>query len=355
MKDLRLFLLLLLAVPLLASAQNEMSARNIELNGGYAHISGDGGLNGFNVGAAFWFTPKVTIGVDYDSGWDTSHLGVFELTHTGLIVTKNHLQDFLIGPRIFFPGLIRSKEKHIARLFPFAEAQFGESILNAKLQAPTLNLSQSASDIEFTWMLGGGADYRIASHWVGRVKLDLLRTHFADEGQSRVRLVLGVVYTFGKRNYAAGPSEAATAPAHNVNFAQSSFMGTWKMNDGRSTLVPGMPKNNTVVYEPEGMNVKVTIDGTDHASNATHSEWTGKFDGKNYPVTGDPNSDSRSYTIKGIHELDFRVTKGTTVTITGRIVTSDDGNSRTVTANGTDAQGKNFTSTTVYDKEAAQK
>ena len=50
MKNLCMFLLLLLAFPLLASAQS------VEVGGGYAHISGDGGLDGFNAGAAWWVT-----------------------------------------------------------------------------------------------------------------------------------------------------------------------------------------------------------------------------------------------------------------------------------------------------------
>jgi hypothetical protein len=41
--------------------------------------------------------------------------------------------------------------------------------------------------------------------------------------------------------------------------------------------------------------VKVTVDGTDGEGKALHSEWTGKYDGKDYPVTGDPISDARSY------------------------------------------------------------
>ena len=136
-----------------------------------------------------------------------------------------------------------------------------------------------------------------------------------------------------------------------VCFAQSPFIGTWKLNEAKSTPAPGMPKNNSVVYEPQGINVKVTIDGTDGAGNGTHSEWTGQFDGKEYPVKGDPNSDSRSYTRKGIHELDFVVKKGTTVTTTGRIVVSDDGKSRTVTSYGTDARGKKYISTAVYEQQ----
>jgi hypothetical protein len=39
------------------------------------------------------------------------------------------------------------------------------------------------------------------------------------------------------------------------------------------------------------------------------------------------------------------------VTTRGRIVVAADGKSRTVTVTGTDAAGKKFTSTAVYDKQ----
>jgi len=186
-------------VLLLAAFSVNASAQGVELSGAYAHISGDQGLDGFNVGAAAWFTQKVSVAFDYDSGWDTSRLGVFELTETGVIASKSHLQDFLIGPRIFFPGVIKSRNEKIARLVPFGEAEFGESHLSSSIEQASTNLSQSASDTAFSWMLGGGADYKFYPHWVGRLKLDLLRTHFADAGQSRLRLSLGVAYTLRER------------------------------------------------------------------------------------------------------------------------------------------------------------
>jgi hypothetical protein len=136
-----------------------------------------------------------------------------------------------------------------------------------------------------------------------------------------------------------------------VCFAQNPFMGTWTLNEAKSKLAPGAPKNNKVVYETEGIHFKVTTDGIDGAGTSTHSEWTGKFDGKDYPVKGDSNQDSRSYKRKGIHELDLLVKKGTQVTTTGRIVVSDGGKSRTVTSHGTDAQGKKYASTAVYDQQ----
>jgi opacity protein-like surface antigen len=186
--------MLLLAFPLLASAQIPL-----EIGGGYAHISGDNGLDGLDIGAALWLARRVAVAVDYDSAWDSSHLGAFELTQTGLIVSKSHLQNFLVGPRVSFPGLLKNKQKHLQQLWPFAEIQVGSSHLNSSLEAPTTHTSQSASDNAFTWMIGGGADYQLSPHWVGRFKLDFLRTHFADTGQSRVRLGIGVAYTFKAR------------------------------------------------------------------------------------------------------------------------------------------------------------
>ena len=136
-----------------------------------------------------------------------------------------------------------------------------------------------------------------------------------------------------------------------VCFADDANMGTWKLNEAKSKLAPGAPKNNTVVYEAAGDNVKVTVDGTDKDGKATHNEWTGKFDGKDYPVTGDPSSDARSYTKIDDRTLGLNVKKGGKVTTSGRIVVSADGKSRTVTTSGTDSKGTKVKSTAVYDKQ----
>ena len=81
-----------------------------------------------------------------------------------------------------------------------------------------------------------------------------------------------------------------------------------------------------------------------------HSNWTGKFDGKDYSVTGDPNSDARSYTRVNDRTLNLTVKKGGKVTVTGRVVVSADGKSRTVNVSGTTPKGKKFKNTAVYDK-----
>lgn len=130
-----------------------------------------------------------------------------------------------------------------------------------------------------------------------------------------------------------------------------SFMGTWKLNEAKSKLAPGATKNSTVVYEAAGDDVKVTIDGTDAEGKATHTEWTGKFDGKDYPVTGNPNEDTLALDKRSVHKMGFTAKKDKKVMLTGTIILAPDGKSRTVVSSGTDAKGNKYKSTAVYDKQ----
>ena len=136
-----------------------------------------------------------------------------------------------------------------------------------------------------------------------------------------------------------------------VCFAADANMGTWKLNEAKSKLGAGATKNMTVVYEAAGDMVKVTVDGIDSDAKPVHSEWTGKFDGKDYPVTADPTSDARSYKKVGDRTMNLTVKKDGKVTVTGRIVVAADGKSRTVTTSGTNPKGAKVSSTAVYDKQ----
>lgn len=133
--------------------------------------------------------------------------------------------------------------------------------------------------------------------------------------------------------------------------ADTPNMGAWKLNEAKSKFSPGATKNHTVVYSAAGDSTKVTVDGTDSAGKAVHNEWTGKFDGKDYPVTGSPTGDSRSYRQVDKRTLEFKEKKDGKVTTSGAIVISANGKTRTVRTSGTDAQGKKLTVTAVYDKQ----
>lgn len=131
----------------------------------------------------------------------------------------------------------------------------------------------------------------------------------------------------------------------------SGFDGTWKLNAKKSHMGRGMGRNNIVKYEMSfPFRTKVTIDGVDAKGKPTHNEWVGMFNGTDYAVTGDPNSDMRSYNKVDDHTLNFWMKKGGQVVSSGKIVLSADGKSRTVTSTSKNAKGRMVRSTAIYDK-----
>ena len=135
-----------------------------------------------------------------------------------------------------------------------------------------------------------------------------------------------------------------------MGFQTNPQIGTWKLNEAKSKF-SGKARNHTVVYEATGDQIKVTVDGVDENGEAVHSEWTGKFDGKEYPVTGDDNADEISYRTINKNTLALSGKKAGKVTLSGRIVVSRDGKTRTVTTSTTNAQGKKVVNTAVYGKQ----
>ena len=132
--------------------------------------------------------------------------------------------------------------------------------------------------------------------------------------------------------------------------AEDAYMGTWNLNEAKSKF-SGKAKNTKVVYEAAGDSVKVTVDGFDADGKATHNEWTGKYDGKDYPITGDAVSGTRAYKRVNAHTLDLTNKKDGKVTLTGKLTVSADGKTRTVVITSTGADGKKITYTYFYDKQ----
>ena len=135
-----------------------------------------------------------------------------------------------------------------------------------------------------------------------------------------------------------------------VSLSANPQMGTWKLNEAKSKLVPGMGKNTTVTYVEHNDKIRITVDGVDKDGKPTHSVWVGKFDGKAYPLKGSPSLNAVAYRTVNDRTNEITTLKDGKVAWSGRIAVAADGKSRTVTINGTDANGKKFTGKAVYDK-----
>ena len=136
-----------------------------------------------------------------------------------------------------------------------------------------------------------------------------------------------------------------------LGYQNNPQIGTWKLNEAKSKFPPGATKNHTVVYTTQGDSVKVVVDGTDKDGKAVHNEWVGKYDGKDYPVTGQAPYDSRSYTKAADGSLDMTIKSKGKVVGTGTIKFSADGKTRTVDTKGADPKDASLTATAVYDKQ----
>ena len=133
--------------------------------------------------------------------------------------------------------------------------------------------------------------------------------------------------------------------------ADNPNMGTWKLNEAKSKIPAGTTKNTTVVYSADGDNIKVTTDGVDGKGESAHSEWVGKFDGKDYPVTGGAAGTTRSYKVINDRKMELINKVNGKENIHGTIEVAKDGKSRVVDLEGTNADGKKVKSKGVYDKE----
>jgi len=137
--------------------------------------------------------------------------------------------------------------------------------------------------------------------------------------------------------------------AISLAFAQNSNMGTWKLNEAKSKIPAGAGKTTTVEYTAAGSDIKITTDGVNAQGQPAHSEWTGKFDAKPYPVTGDPDVTYRAYKSKGDRTLLFANMNGNKTVSNGRIQVAKDGKSRTVEM--TYLGSKKIHAKLVYDKQ----
>jgi len=135
-------------------------------------------------------------------------------------------------------------------------------------------------------------------------------------------------------------------------FAANPHLGTWKLNESKSKLSPGIGHNDTVTYTETGAGrIKLTADGVDKDGKQTHWTWEGKFDGKPYKVEGATTVDTIAYKMMNDHTNSMSGMKDGKTMMTGTITVAKDGKSRVVTTTMTDEKGKKTTNKSYFDKQ----
>jgi hypothetical protein len=128
--------------------------------------------------------------------------------------------------------------------------------------------------------------------------------------------------------------------------------GTWNMNAEKSKYSPGPPpKSLTVVVESDENNYKIDATGTDADGKPIHVQYSAKFDGKDYPATGVPNTDTVSAKRIDANTVETAQKKDGKVMMTITTKVSEDGKTRTSTWHGKNAEGKDVHNVVVFDKK----
>jgi hypothetical protein len=147
---------------------------------------------------------------------------------------------------------------------------------------------------------------------------------------------------FGVSAILAGPAVAQTDPQ----------VGVWKLNVAKSKYTPGpAPKSGTTKIEAAGAGAKVTVDQTLADGTERHFGFTANYDGKDSPVTGNPETDTVARTRVNATTVQTVSKKGGKVTTTQTSEVSADGKTRTVTTKGVNASGQTMHNIAVYERQ----
>jgi hypothetical protein len=133
--------------------------------------------------------------------------------------------------------------------------------------------------------------------------------------------------------------------------APKALVGTWKLNLAKSTFSPGpAPKSMTITYAAAGDGLKISVDVVPATGAGQHWEMTGNYDGKDYPVTGNPEADTISMKRVDDTRGESVFKKGGKVAATNTRVLSADGKTLTITSKGTNAQGQPRNDVQVFER-----
>ena len=161
-------LLILCCVPLAVAQSNDRSS--VEFFAGYSVLrtryepeqpnppmpvivafAGKQTLNGFNVSASGYFTERFGLTGDFSGHFKTHKLAD---PLGGNIETHIRVFNLLAGPQYRFSS--------DSRVTPFVRALAGIANTRARLEVPSLNVTDTLSSTDFALAIGGGLDVRIS-------------------------------------------------------------------------------------------------------------------------------------------------------------------------------------------------
>lgn len=127
--------------------------------------------------------------------------------------------------------------------------------------------------------------------------------------------------------------------------------GTWKLNSAKSTFSPGpAPTSMSITYTPAGDMMKISVDVIAADGTKGHWEMSGAYDGKENPVTGNPDADTISLRRVDDKTTESTLKKGGKVMAVNTRTLSADGKVLTITSKGVNGKGQPRNDVAVYER-----
>src|SRR6476646_5223995 len=133
--------------------------------------------------------------------------------------------------------------------------------------------------------------------------------------------------------------------------AQAPWIGVWKLDPARSTAAADRYKRVMTKIEPSRDGLKVTYEMVGVRGGVSHLEWTGKLDGRDYPVEGADYVLTNAYTLIGDRSYRIVVKAEGSAVASAVVEVSADGKTLTSTTTERNARGESVTTLNVYEKQ----
>jgi hypothetical protein len=133
--------------------------------------------------------------------------------------------------------------------------------------------------------------------------------------------------------------------------APKGLEGTWTLDAAKSTFHPGPAyKSMTLTYSPIENGVKIVAEIV--MADGTKQQWemSPLYDGKDHPVTGNPNADTISVQKAAGNKSQSTFKKGGKVTGENVRTLSADGKTLTIEVTGTDDKGQKVHNKLVFQR-----
>ena len=136
---------------------------------------------------------------------------------------------------------------------------------------------------------------------------------------------------------------AAQAAAAGPDPVPEAWLGSWALNVARSTYASGDAPYKRATYRIEraGERFRVIYDMVHPRGGTTHLEWTGRMDGRDYPLQGVDEAITYAYMPAAPESWEIVVKIDGRVAARSRVTVSADGRTMTTTTGG---------NATVYEK-----